>query len=298
MAHLTTSDSDTLEKGSRDTSQTNDSLKEELEGGTRAWLTVAGSAAATFASFGWVNCIGLFQAEYERDLLKDYSSSQISWITSIECTSIFPQAYSESYTELIRRLLHARLCSIGRPAVRSLWSTHATSHRLRHARLWLNDAEPVIRILPSHAQSIDLFWNWILPGLHPGDDRSKSNLVLPCLFPLTIDVASNLVSQEPRRRSRPCSFGFFARRSHVSFDGAAPHPSSRLALGRAKLCLCHYRPARFRKPHDNFKPAPFDRLFQDLGWHSTSKRAKLCHFLCLLFLSLLSVSPPGPRAAC
>lgn len=55
------------------------------EGGTKAWLTVAGSVVGMFVSFGWVNCIGIFQAEYETNQLKDYSSSEVAWITSLEC---------------------------------------------------------------------------------------------------------------------------------------------------------------------------------------------------------------------
>lgn len=55
------------------------------EGGTKAWLAVAGSSAALFVSFGWVNCIALFQAEYETNQLKNYTSSEVSWITSMEC---------------------------------------------------------------------------------------------------------------------------------------------------------------------------------------------------------------------
>lgn len=55
------------------------------EGGLQAWMTVAGASVALFVSFGWVNCIGLFQAEYETNQLKDYSSSDVSWITSMEC---------------------------------------------------------------------------------------------------------------------------------------------------------------------------------------------------------------------
>ncbi|KAH8430738.1 MCT family MFS transporter [Aspergillus melleus] len=63
------------------------------EGSPTAWLTVAGSAAALFASFGWVNCIGVFQAEYENNQLREYSSSQISWITSMEFFfMMFPSA--------------------------------------------------------------------------------------------------------------------------------------------------------------------------------------------------------------
>ncbi|PLB55088.1 monocarboxylate permease-like protein [Aspergillus steynii IBT 23096] len=63
------------------------------EGSPKAWLTVAGSAAALFASFGWVNCIGVFQAQYEAHQLREYSSSKISWIPSMEFFfMMFPSA--------------------------------------------------------------------------------------------------------------------------------------------------------------------------------------------------------------
>lgn len=55
------------------------------DGGKNAWLTVLGSFAANMCSFGWSNCLGVFQAEYERDLLKDYAPSTIAWITSTQC---------------------------------------------------------------------------------------------------------------------------------------------------------------------------------------------------------------------
>lgn len=60
-----------------------------VDGGTRAWLCVAGASTALFVTFGWVNCIGLFQAVYEMDQLKEYSSSTIAWITSVECELFF-----------------------------------------------------------------------------------------------------------------------------------------------------------------------------------------------------------------
>lgn len=64
------------------------SLLEPREGGTRAWLTVAGSATGMFVSFGWVNCIALFQAEYETNQLREYSSSEVAWISSLECQTV------------------------------------------------------------------------------------------------------------------------------------------------------------------------------------------------------------------
>lgn len=54
------------------------------DGGTEAWLTVAGAAACLFVSFGWVNAVGFFQDYYERNQLKQYSPSQIAWISSLQ----------------------------------------------------------------------------------------------------------------------------------------------------------------------------------------------------------------------
>ncbi|KAJ5597219.1 Major facilitator superfamily domain general substrate transporter [Penicillium hordei] len=61
------------------------------EGGTKAYLSLLGGSLGLFISFGWVNCIALFQAEYETHQLKTYSSSEVSWITSSECESLLPQ---------------------------------------------------------------------------------------------------------------------------------------------------------------------------------------------------------------
>jgi hypothetical protein len=60
---------------------------EPPEGGSKAWLCLIGASFAMFVSFGWVNCIALFQAEYETNQLKQYSQSTVSWITSMECMS-------------------------------------------------------------------------------------------------------------------------------------------------------------------------------------------------------------------
>lgn len=54
------------------------------DGGSKAWLCVAGGAACFFCSFGWTNCIGLFEDYYIRGPLSDYSPGAVSWITSLE----------------------------------------------------------------------------------------------------------------------------------------------------------------------------------------------------------------------
>jgi hypothetical protein len=58
------------------------------EGGVQAWLTVAGAAACLFVSFGWVNCVGIFQEYYQTHQLKHYSASEIAWIPSLQSESI------------------------------------------------------------------------------------------------------------------------------------------------------------------------------------------------------------------
>ncbi|KAL3429226.1 major facilitator superfamily domain-containing protein [Aspergillus tetrazonus] len=63
----------------------NDRETEPPEGGSKAWVCLIGASFAMFVSFGWVNCIALFQAEYETNQLKQYSQSTVSWITSMEC---------------------------------------------------------------------------------------------------------------------------------------------------------------------------------------------------------------------
>ncbi|GES64216.1 major facilitator superfamily domain, general substrate transporter [Aspergillus terreus] len=92
VSHEVVTDS-TLEKG-HNPQETSDSLAsdrvqkarepEPPEGGRKAWLSLVGSSLAMFVSFGWVNCIALFQAEYETNQLKQYNQSTVSWITSME----------------------------------------------------------------------------------------------------------------------------------------------------------------------------------------------------------------------
>ncbi|KAM0329714.1 hypothetical protein ACHAPQ_006632 [Fusarium lateritium] len=59
------------------------------DGGLEAWSVVAGGFCAVFASFGWINCIGIFQDYYEHNQLKSYSSSTVAWIPSVESFMMF-----------------------------------------------------------------------------------------------------------------------------------------------------------------------------------------------------------------
>jgi MFS family permease len=59
------------------------------DGGLEAWLVVLGSWCALFCSFGWINCIGIFQDYYQRNQLSNYPPSTIAWIPSMETFMMF-----------------------------------------------------------------------------------------------------------------------------------------------------------------------------------------------------------------
>ena len=54
------------------------------DGGPQAWLTVAAASACFFVSWGWINCIGVFQDYFMRVPLREYSPSTVAWIPSLE----------------------------------------------------------------------------------------------------------------------------------------------------------------------------------------------------------------------
>ncbi|KAI0506251.1 major facilitator superfamily domain-containing protein [Xylaria bambusicola] len=59
------------------------------DGGLTAWLVVLGGWCCSFSSPGWVNSVGSFQQYYEVGPLKDYSSSDISWIVALQLFFLF-----------------------------------------------------------------------------------------------------------------------------------------------------------------------------------------------------------------
>ncbi|CZR57567.1 related to monocarboxylate transporter 2 [Phialocephala subalpina] len=59
------------------------------DGGLEANLVVLGGWLCLFCSFGWINCIGVFQEYYEEHVLIGYSSSTVSWIPSMETFMMF-----------------------------------------------------------------------------------------------------------------------------------------------------------------------------------------------------------------
>ncbi|KAF2741252.1 MFS general substrate transporter [Polyplosphaeria fusca] len=59
------------------------------DGGREAWMSLVGASFAMYCSFGWLNCIGAFQAYYQTHQLKDYSPSTVAWISSCEIFVMF-----------------------------------------------------------------------------------------------------------------------------------------------------------------------------------------------------------------
>ncbi|KAI1084799.1 major facilitator superfamily domain-containing protein [Whalleya microplaca] len=59
------------------------------DGGFQAWFCIAGGFCTVFCSFGWVNCIGVFQDYYQAHQLSSYSSSAVAWIPATESFVLF-----------------------------------------------------------------------------------------------------------------------------------------------------------------------------------------------------------------
>lgn len=141
------------------------------EGGTKAYLSLLGGSLGLFISFGWVNCIGLFQAEYETNQLKTYSSSEVSWITSSECESLLPQPAVKQQAHFnLRSFLHAVHVTVVWISIRQLWTTIADLHRWIDACAWPHDDQLVKQILPILLGTADLLRTRHIAHFHSGND--------------------------------------------------------------------------------------------------------------------------------
>lgn len=59
------------------------------EGGARAWTVAAGTACVLFATLGYSNCFGIFQAYYSLHQLEGETPDNISWIGSTQMVVMF-----------------------------------------------------------------------------------------------------------------------------------------------------------------------------------------------------------------
>ncbi|KAI9041901.1 MCT family MFS transporter [Aspergillus affinis] len=73
-----------VEVGSQVTASDQSPTPETAPDKPTGWTVTAGAFSCVFCSFGWINCIGIFQDYYQAYQLRSYSSSTISWIASLE----------------------------------------------------------------------------------------------------------------------------------------------------------------------------------------------------------------------
>ncbi|KAF2202891.1 MFS general substrate transporter [Delitschia confertaspora ATCC 74209] len=59
------------------------------DGGREALLCLLGTFCCLFCSFGWLNCVGVFQSYYQTHQLREYSPSTVAWISSCEIFVMF-----------------------------------------------------------------------------------------------------------------------------------------------------------------------------------------------------------------
>ena len=144
------------------------------EGGTKAYLSLLGGSLGLFISFGWVNCIALFQAEYEINQLKAYSSSEVSWITSSECETLifFPQPAMKTTTKssFQSSFLHAVHVTAVWISIRQLWTTIADLYWWIDACVWPHDGQLVKQILPIVLGTVVLLRNRHIAHFHSVND--------------------------------------------------------------------------------------------------------------------------------
>ncbi|KAJ5263601.1 hypothetical protein N7478_011206 [Penicillium angulare] len=54
------------------------------EEGVQGWICVVGGFLGLFGTFGFLNAVGVFQSIYEETSLKNYNSSEVSWIFAVQ----------------------------------------------------------------------------------------------------------------------------------------------------------------------------------------------------------------------
>lgn len=67
-----------------DRANVHDVAEKPVDRGRDAWLATFGTWWALFIAFGWTNSLGVLQNYYEKELLRDYSTSTIAWIASTQ----------------------------------------------------------------------------------------------------------------------------------------------------------------------------------------------------------------------
>lgn len=83
------SDGIVKECSSENDNKANIQATEVLDGGLKAWSTLAGAYIIVFCTSGYVNSFGVYEDFYVREFLTSFSTSQISWIGSAQTFCLF-----------------------------------------------------------------------------------------------------------------------------------------------------------------------------------------------------------------
>ncbi|OAA80553.1 Major facilitator superfamily domain, general substrate transporter [Akanthomyces lecanii RCEF 1005] len=91
-SHQTTTSSEKDSQSPVYDEESGKAVDEFPDGGLQAWLVAVGAFFGLFCTFGWANCVGVFQAYYETHQLKSYSPSTVAWISSLNMGMLFISA--------------------------------------------------------------------------------------------------------------------------------------------------------------------------------------------------------------
>ena len=203
------------------------------EGGAKAWLTVAGSSACLFVSFGWINCVGVFQEYYQTHQLKQYSASDVAWIPALQSKGVLPaSALPRLGLTSCHSFLHVVWRALCGQSLRRLRPSLPPGHGRLPSRFRLDDDEHIKKILPIPPQPSHLLCNRSLDGFLP-----------------RIYMRIDMVLRKARRILRPGRSRLIPRRRHYAHHGHSSDSRSRFRLGNADLRLPDTGSAHLRKPN-------------------------------------------------
>jgi hypothetical protein len=186
------------------------------DGGAKAWFTVAGSSACLFVSFGWINCVGIFQAYYQTHQLKQYSPSNIAWIPSLQSKS---SPFNRTPFADRDSLLHVVLRTICWQNFRRLRSPLPSCGRHLLPCLRLDDDEHFQKVLPIPSGPSRLLCHWSIDGFLPCIYMCKELIhvrLTRCSFNI---LGVDMVLCKARRCDGPCCCWIISRRHHSSHNG-------------------------------------------------------------------------------
>lgn len=254
------------------------------DGGAKAWLTVAGASACLFVSFGWVNCVGVFQDYYQTHQLQQYTSSEISWIPALQ------SGWSPFYNEL-NVLTTTVFCMLfGGPFVGKIFDDYGPQYLLAvgaflhvFGLMMASISTEYYQILLSQALCSAIGASMVFYPAFTCVSSASNPLDMPLMAHPGIDV----VLSKARRGPRPCRGWIIVRRGYSSYNGRSSDSRSRFRMGNAYLRLPDLSTSHFCKRNCALPHRTNEASIQPHGFHSSLEGAEFCAFDCSHFLLLL-----------